>query len=277
VNFTENDRKYVTDLLRTESSNIVVSNNTAQVRQRLQTVAAGAGAATVGGLMKMLRADRPAHLHRVVAEAMTIKETSFFRDLAPFQLLRDKLIPELIEQRKAERKLRLWSAASSTGQEAYSLAILIRERFPQLQDWDVKIIGTDISQVACEYARRGSYRRLEINRGLPARLLLRYFERHDEEWRVCDDLRRIVSFERANLCEPPPLSLRSSGMVFDIVLLRNVLLYFAAEDRARVLREVHARMQQQAVLLLGSSEQAEDSTELFGVEFDKECYFYRPV
>jgi chemotaxis protein methyltransferase CheR len=281
MQFTEQDREYVGELLRTQSSNIVGSTSATQVQQRLQPVALSAGAGSVGGLMKMLRGDvegaRPAHLHRVVAEAMTIKETSFFRDLTPFTLLRDRLIPKLIEERRAERRLRLWSAASSTGQEAYSLAILLRERFPQLASWDVKIIGTDISQVACEYAKRGHYRRLEINRGLPARLLLRYFERDGEEWKVSDELRHMVSFERANLCEPPPCTVKSAGMKFDIVLLRNVLLYFAAEDRARVLREVHARMQRQGVLLLGNSEQAEDSSELFRVEMDRDCYFYRPI
>jgi len=94
---------------------------------------------------------------------------------------------------------------------------------------------------------------------------------------VSDELRHMVSFERANLCEPPPCTVKSAGMKFDIVLLRNVLLYFAAEDRARVLREVHARMQRQGVLLLGNSEQAEDSSELFRVEMDRDCYFYRPI
>ena len=277
MDFTEKDREYVGDLLRTQSSNVVGSASAAQVRQRLLPVAASAGAGSVGDLMKRLRTERPAHLHRVVAEAMTIKETSFFRDLLPFSLLRDRLIPELIEQRQQERRLRFWSAASSTGQEAYSLAILLRDRFPQLASWDVQIVGTDISQVACEYARRGRYSRLEINRGLPARLLVRYFESDGEEWRVCEQLRRMVSFERANLCEPAPRMLKSATMRFDVVLLRNVLLYFAAEDRSRVLREAHARMHPQAVLLLGNSEQAEDSSDLFRVEFDRDCYFYRPI
>jgi chemotaxis protein methyltransferase CheR len=277
MEFTEKDREYMGDLLRAESSNIVKTANVTQMQQRLKPVARESGAHSVADLMKQLRGSRPAHLHRVVAEAMTIKETSFFRDMSPFKLLGSRLIPEVIAARRQERRLRLWSAASSTGQEAYSLAILLYEQFPELASWDVQIIGTDISQVACDTAKSGRYSRLEINRGLPARMLIRYFERDGEEWNVCDDIRRLVTFERANLCEPPTRGLRSYGVKFDIVLLRNVLMYFAPEDRSRVLREVHARMHPHAVLMLGNSEQAEDFSDMFRVEFDKDCYFYRPL
>jgi chemotaxis protein methyltransferase CheR len=207
---------------------------------------------------------------------MTIRETSFFRDLLPFRLLRDTLIPEILERRKAERRLRLWSAASATGQEAYSLAILLREFFPQLEGWDVQIVGTDISQVACEYARRGRYSRMEVNRGLPARFLLKYFDRQGDEWHVGEDVSRMVRFERGNVCEPP-VGLPSEGTRFDAVLLRNVLLCFAEEDRGRVLQEMHARMRRDAVLLLGNAEQAEDFSDRFRVAFEGECYFYRPI
>ncbi len=277
MDFSEKDREYVAKLVRQQSSNTGRPASVTQMHLQLKPIVHDSGARNVSELMKMLRTAPPANLHRVVAEAMTIKETSFFRDVAPFKLLEDRLIPELIVRRRAERRLRLWSAASSTGQEAYSLAILLRDRFQELEDWDVQIFGTDISQLACEYARSGRYSRLEINRGLPVRLLLRYFERDGEEWRVCDELRRLVTFERANLCEPPPRGLRSYGMQFDLVLLRNVLLYFAPEDRSQVLHETCARMHPGAALLLGNAEQAEDFSDLFQVEFDKNCYFYRPV
>jgi chemotaxis protein methyltransferase CheR len=236
-----------------------------------------AGTGPVAELMEMPRTAKPVPLHQILDEAMTIKETSFFRDSVPFELLRDKLLPELIRSNAEQRKLWLWSAACSTGQETYSLAMLLLEHFPQLADWDVTIVGTDISQVACETARRGCYSKLEVLRGLPIGLLLRYFEPDGEEWKVRDKLRRIVRFERANLCEPLPAGLRTGWTKFDVVLLRNVLLYFAAEERARVLLEVHARMQPKGALLLGTAEQAEDSTDLFRVELDRGCYFYRTV
>jgi len=277
MDFTEKDREYVSDLVREQSSNTAPPASAAQMHLRLKPVVRDSGARNVSELMKMLRSTHPAALHRVVAEAMTIKETSFFRDVAPFKLLEDRLIPELITRRRREQQLRLWSAASSTGQEAYSLAMLLRDRFPELENWDVQIVGTDISQLACDYARSGRYSRLEINRGLPVRFLLRYFERDGEEWRVREELRRLVTFERGNVCEPPPRGLRSYGMQFDLVLLRNVLMYFAQEDRSHVLRETCARMHPRAALLLGNAEQAEDSSDLFQVEFDKNCYFYRPI
>jgi len=246
-------------------------------RHRLRIVPRDTGANGVCDWVRQEPRERPGHLHRVVTEAMTIRETSFFRDVQSFRLLRDRVIPRIIEARAKQRTLHLWSAASSTGQEAYSLAILLREYFPQLEDWRVEIVGTDISQLACDYARLGHYSLLEINRGLPARFLLRYFECVGDEWRVIEEVRRMVVFERGNLCEPPAVQQPSGRMKFDVVLLRNVLLYFAEEDRVRVLRQVYDRMRWGSALLLGNAEQAEDSSDRFRVEFDRDCYFYRPI
>jgi chemotaxis protein methyltransferase CheR len=203
---------------------------------------------------------------------MTVNETSFFRDLQPFEMLREVVIPSLMTERRPERRLRIWSAASSTGQEAYSLAMLLVENFPELVSWDVKIIGTDISRQVVEYAHRGRYRRLEVNRGLPARLLVKYLVRDGEEWEVCEQIRRMCSFQYANLCAPM-LQLPE----FDLVLLRNVLLYFSQHDRRILFNDVHRKMTPTGYLVLGNAEQAEDSTNLFEVEFAANCYFYRPV
>jgi len=225
---------------------------------------------------RMLRSEavmRPLAVHRVVAEAMTIKETSFFRDHTPFEMLAERLLPEMIRKRKHERTLRLWSAGCATGQETYSLAMMIRDRFPELADWDVKIIGTDISATACVYARRGRFSRLEINRGLPVRMLLRYFERCGDEWTVRDELKQMVRFEHGDLRSSTVTSVES----FDMVLLRNVLPYFTAQERATVLAETYARLQPDAVLMLGISEQLEDAPELFEADFDREQPFYRVV
>jgi len=220
-------------------------------------------------LMRMARPQRLATMHRVVAEAMTTKETSFFRDLLPFHLLHDRVIPELIAAREKERRLYLWSAGSATGQEAYSLAMLLFDRFPQLDEWDVRIVGTDVSRAACEYARRGRYSRFEINRGLPVSLLVRHFEREGEEvWRIHEEVRRRVSFEQGDLRES------RVGVTFDIVLLRNVLPYLAMEERDEVLRAVHARMDAGSVMLLG---EAEEAGSLFEEAVDRERVFYRPI
>jgi chemotaxis protein methyltransferase CheR len=269
---SETDYAYLRKVVLEESANLIDPTRNGLFEARLMPIARTVGAENVEGLVELLRVDPTTHLHRAVAEAMTINETSFFRDVRPFEMLRSVAIPELMRQKQAERTLRVWCAACATGQEAYSVAMLLLEHFPELQDWDVKIIGTDLSQIVLEYARRGRYRRNEVNRGLPAKMLVKYFERRAEEWEVSTQVRALCEFECANLCAPlPPLP------VFDLVLLRNVLLYFPEQDRSCVFADVHGRMNPRGFLLLGNSEQAEDSTDLFEMEFASDSYFYRPL
>jgi chemotaxis protein methyltransferase CheR len=187
-------------------------------------------------------------------------------------VLRETILPRLIAKNSAERRLRIWSAASSTGQEAYSLAMMICEHFPELAKWDVKIVGTDISQEVVEYAKRGRYRRFEVNRGLPARMLVKYLVRDGDEWEVTPRMRAMCEFRCVKLCSSLP-----KLPVFDLVLLRNVLLYFPQQDRGCVFDDVYRQMVPDGYLLLGAAEQAEDSTSLFQAEFTRDCYFYRPV
>ena len=269
---SDSDYAYLRDLVLAQSANLIDPSRNALFETRLTPIARFAGAANLEGLVSILRVDRPAHLQRAVAEAMTINETSFFRDVKPFEALRVKVIPQLIEQRAKVRKLRIWSAASSTGQEAYSVAMMLAEHFPELASWDVKIIGTDISRQVVDYAKRARYRRLEVNRGLRARFLMKYFERDEDEWAVCPQVRSLCEFHVVNLCAPlPPLP------AFDLVMLRNVLLYFPQQDRSCVFSDVFRQMRPKGYLVLGNAEQAEDSTNLFEAEFGAECYFYRPV
>src|SRR5271170_312860 len=269
---SDTDYAYLRELVLEQSSNLIDPSRNALFDTRLTQIARLSGADNLGDFVSMLKSGRPAHLHRAVAEAMTINETSFFRDLRPFEMLREVILPRLIERRQDERRLRIWSAASSTGQEAYSLAMVIAEHFPELAYWDVKIIGTDISRHVVDYAQKGRYRRLEVNRGLPARMLLKYMTRDGEEWEVSPQIRSMCEFQYANLCAP--LSLLP---VFDLVLLRNVLLYFSQQDRRAVFREIHRKLAPDGHLVLGNAEQAEDSTDLFEVEFGANCYFYSPV
>jgi chemotaxis protein methyltransferase CheR len=255
-----------------QSANCIDPSRNALFDTRLTPIARLSGAANLEDFVSLLKAGRPAHLHRAVAEAMTVNETSFFRDITTFEMLREIVLPQLIEERRHRRQLRIWSAASSTGQEAYSLAMSIAEYFPELAQWDVKIIGTDISRHVVDYAQRGRYRRLEVNRGLPARMLLKYLVKVGEEWEVVPRIRMMCEFRHANLCLPP-----TQMPEFDLVMLRNVLLYFSQQDRSELFREIHRKVAPGGYLLLGNVEQAEDSTDLFEVEFAANCYFYRPV
>jgi len=269
---TEMDYAYLRELVKAQSANTIDPSRNALFDTRLTPIARMAGARNLKDFVDILKSDRPARLHRAVAEAMTINETSFFRDLKPFEMLREVILPRLMEQRAGQRRLRIWSAASSTGQEAYSLAMLLMEHFPAAAWWDVKIIGTDISRYVIEYAERARYRRLEVNRGLPARLLMKYMVREGDEWIVNERIRSMCEFQNVNLCMPLP-----SLPLFDLVLLRNVLLYFTRQDRTALFQEVHRKMAPDGCLVLGNAEQAEDSTNLFEVEFAANCYCYRPV
>ncbi len=269
---SDSDYAYLRELVLEQSANLIDPSRNALFDTRLKPIAKEAGASSLKDFVSILKVDRAPHLHRAVAEAMTINETSFFRDMKPFEMLRETILPRLIEQRRDERRLRIWSAASSTGQEAYSVAMLIAEHFPSLAGWDVKIIGTDISRYVIDYAQRARYRRLEVNRGLPARMLLKYLVRDGEEWEVCARIRSMCEFQYANLCEKLP-----KLPVFDLVMLRNVLLYFPPQDRSYLFDEVYRQMAPDGCLVLGNAEQAEDSSNLFEVEFASNSYCYRPV
>lgn len=269
---TDSDYNYLRELVLKQSANLIDPSRNSLFDAKLTPMVRGAGVANLHEFVKLLQSERPAHLHRAVAEAMTINETSFFRDVKTFNLLRETILPTLVERRRRARRLRIWSAASSTGQEAYSIAMLLAEHFPETAYWDVKILGTDISQRVVGYAQTGRYRRLEVNRGLPARMLLKYMTRHEEEWEVSPRLRAMCHFQQFNLCAPlPPIP------VCDLVLLRNVLLYFSQSDRAKVFRTIHRLTSRDGYLLLGNAEQAEESTSLFRAEFSGGTFFYRPV
>lgn len=199
-----------------------------------------------------------------------VHETSFFRDFAPFEMLRRVVLPRLMEQGKSDRRLRIWSAGCSTGQEAYSLAMTAREHFPELAEWDVRIIATDISESARAYAERGCYRQTEVNRGLPLRLLLKYFECKADHWEITNKVRSMVEFRSMNLCEPG-----AELPQFDLVLMRNVLSYLPGDQRCAALRNAHRRLHPHGVLMVGDLEHVEDSGELFEAQHDAGTSFYQ--
>ena len=191
-------------------------------------------------------------------EVVLNAETLFFRDARFFRGLQEQLLPALLERRRAERRLRIWSGACSTGQEVYSLAILLREEFPELAGWHLDIIGSDLSPRRIQRATRGRYRQGEVNRGLPARYLVRHFDQDQDEWVVAPDLRAQIHFTVQNLIEPWSVTGR-----FDIVLLRHVLIYFDDQLRRSVLTRVHERLRGDGLLLLGSAEQPRPVGHLF--------------
>lgn len=238
---------------------------------RLSRLLRGQGIASLADLVASLQMRRNPSLERAVAEAMTINETSFFRDIRPFELLRKDLLPLLIESRRHARSLRFWSAACSTGQEAYSIAMLLLEHFPSVSTWNVAIEGTDISSEVVQRASSGTFHRVEMNRGLPARNIVRFFTHQGEDWTVKPEVRRLCNFREANLCAPTlPFS-----EPFDIIFLRNVMLYFSHEMRRRLLANIHRLLAPHGVLFLGSSEQPADPALWSATLAGGTCY-YRP-
>jgi len=220
------------------------------VETRLSPLAEQAGFPSLNAFIQQLRTDRANTLfHDQVIDAMTTNETSFFRDFHPFEALRLHILPRLIEQRSAARRLTIWSAASSTGQEPYSLALLIKEHFPKLVDWNVSILATDISATVLTQARQGIYSQLEVNRGLPAPLLIKYFTQAAGKWQLKEEVKKLVEFRALNLSKPWPML-----PAFDLVLIRNVMIYFDVEAKKTILKRIRSCLQPHGHLFLGTAE-----------------------
>lgn len=249
ASLSSRDFAYVRDLVRLHSAIVLEPGKEWLVECRLLPMAYRLGAGSVGELVARLQALAFGQIHRKVIEAITTNETSFFRDHSPFQALRTTVIPELVRRRESDRRLHIWSAACSSGQEPYSIAMLLREDFPALSGWNIRLLATDISAEVLEKARDGFYTQMEVNRGLPATLLVKYFEKQGPRWRIHDSLRQAVEFREANLaaewpCLPP----------MDVILLRNILIYFDVSTKKRILERVRRLLRRDGYLFLGSAE-----------------------
>src|ERR1700676_875790 len=195
---------YIRSLVLARSALVLEPGKEYLVESRLEPLALQEVFPCVCNLIECLRANAFGPLHRKVVEAMATNETMFFRDVRPFEVLRTTVLPELVKKREGEQILNVWCSACSSGQEPYSVAMLIREHFPAILGWKLRIIATDISRDVLARARQGSYSQLEVNRGLPAPLLLKYFAKKDDRWQLKEEVRRMVEFQEINLVEPWP-------------------------------------------------------------------------
>ena len=237
---------YVADLVRRRSAIQLGAGKEYLVESRLLPLVRQAGLAGVDEYVKSLRNVPHSADHDRVVDALTTNETSWFRDVAPFQALTGHVLPALIQNSPGLTSLRVWSAACSTGQEPYSIAMALLAAAPDLC---VKITATDISQKVLARGRAGRYSQLEINRGLPAQTFVRHFTRAGTEWELSDQVRSMVTFSQHNLLHTPP-----AGGPFDIIFLRNVLIYFDIQTRGEVLRSVRRALLPSGFLLLGAVE-----------------------
>ena len=241
--------RFLQEYVYRESGIVLDKNKTYLLEARLMPIVQERRLGSISDLCALLRATRDAELRQRVVDAMTTNETFFFRDTHHWESLREHVIPGLADARSGFRRLRFWSAAASTGQEAYSLAMLLLEM--GLSDWDIRILGTDLSSEALEKAREGKYGQIEINRGLPASYLVKYFRRSGLKWELKPEVKRMVEFRSFDLRRP----MRALGP-FDLVLCKNVLIYFDAPTKKAVLEEMRGTLYRGGYLLLGASETA---------------------
>jgi chemotaxis protein methyltransferase CheR len=271
MSIAAHDFGYVRELVHRVSAIVIEPGKEYLVESRLASVARDAGFGSLDSLVAELRA-RPSHgLHRKVVDALTTNETTFFRDVHPFAALREDVLPRLIAARAAERRLSIWCAACSTGQEPYSVAMLLREHFPQLAAWTVRITASDLSQEVLARARAGRYTQLEVNRGLPAGYLVRYFRRDGMDWQLDDTIRRMVEFQELNLIERWP----ACGAL-DVVFMRNVLIYFDVETKRAILGRVRQVMRPDGCLFLGGAETTMNLDDAYQRETLGRAVCYRP-
>ena len=240
---------FVCTMVRERSAIELEASKSYLIEARLLPLAKQNGFSSTNDFINGVRTKRQPDLERRLVEAMTTNETSFYRDAHPFTALRTKVLPELCNLRAAKKSLNIWSAACSTGQELYSIAMLIREHFPNLSTWNVQLVGTDLSEEVLARARAGKFSQIEINRGLPAPLMLKYFDRDGMTWQLKSDLRSIATFTKLNLIEHWPALPQ-----MDVVFLRNVLIYFSPDTKREILRKVRQVMSPQSILFLGGAE-----------------------
>ena len=222
-------------------------------QSRLANIVKQLSLGSINDLCAQLHSTGDSGVGHQIAEAMTTNETYFFRDPAHYEAIRTVLLPKLKEERHTSKSLRFWSAAASTGQEAYSLAMLLLEE--QLQGWNMQILGTDFSSKVVARARGGVYQQIEVNRGLPASLLVKHFRRSGMDWQVSDQVRQLARFETIDLRN----SMRTLGP-FDLVFCRNVMIYFDSQTKLSILKQLHSTLFRGGWLLLGGAETA------FGVD-----------
>lgn len=238
---------FLREYIERESGIVLGEGKEYLLHSRLSPIAEQSSLPSVNDLCVKLRGSSHLPLRRAVVEAITTHETLFFRDMPVFECLRTAILPAIAERRAAAKAIRIWSAGCSSGQEAYSLAMMLLEA--GYGDWNIQIVGTDLSSQIVERAGSGKFLQLEVNRGLPAALLVKYFQRAGSEWQVKDSVRRGVSFSVFDLRD----EMRPLGQ-FDLVLCRNVLIYFDVVTRKKILANIREILSPSGYLVLGSSE-----------------------
>lgn len=247
---TPKDFEYIAQLARSQAAIVLEPGKEYLVENRLGVLAQREGYRSLEHLIEQMRSEKNINgLHHKTIDALTTNETLFFRDFHPFEALRKIILPKLIESRAASRQLTIWCAACSTGQEPYSLAMLLRMHFPQLDSWRISILATDISPTVLKTAGEGSYSQFEVNRGLPAQYLIKFFDKQSDRWVIKDEIKKMVQFRLMNLIQPWPMM-----PPCDLVFIRNVMIYFDVETKKTILKKIRGCLLPHSFLFLGTAE-----------------------
>lgn len=263
--------EYLRKMLREDAAIILDADKQYLAESRLTPLLSKEGFPSVQKMLEQMRERPSTELHKKVLDAMTNNETWFFRDADPFDAMRNTILPELIKARQTERKLTIWSAAASTGQEAYSIAMLIRDQFPGLLSWNLNITATDISDRVLQRAQDGLFTQLEVNRGLSANFLTKYFEQQGSEWKLSSSVRRMVTFRKMNLAEA--WHCMNSA---DVIFLRNVLIYFDVETKRTILDRAARILAPDGYLFMGCAETTLNLSNAFERYQCGRMFCYRP-
>ena len=254
----QEDFDFISGVLKERSGLVLTPDKVYLLESRLTPLARQKGMETLDALMNEVRLRRREDMLAEVTEAMTTNVSFFFRDNTPFDLFKEHIMPAMQRDRAATKRLRIWCAAASTGQEPYSLAILLKEAAAMWKGWKIEIIGTDLSTQVLEKAKAGLYSQFEVQRGLPIQLLVKYFTQVGEMWQINDELRSMVTYRPFNLLD----SFRGLGS-FDVIFCRNVLIYFDQETKADVLNRMRKAMPDDGTLFLGAAETVLGITDQF--------------
>jgi chemotaxis protein methyltransferase CheR len=245
-------------MLKRRSGLVLTKEKAYLLETRLMPVARKHGMKDLDQLCEAVRVRKDATVITDITEAMTTNESLFFRDKKPFDQFRDVLLPQLMINRAATKRIRIWSAACSSGQEPYSLAMVLKENQAKLAGWRFEIIATDISEEMLAKARAGIYTQFEVQRGLPIQMLVKYFKQNGDKWHLDSGLRSMITYKPFNLLEHP----RALGQ-FDVVFCRNVLIYFDQPTKGKVLSQISDILAKDGVLYLGGAETVLGVTDKF--------------
>jgi len=243
------DFELLSKILKERSGLVLSEDKIYLLESRLTPIARKKGMETLDDLINEVRLRRKEDLLSEITDAMTTNESFFFRDNTPFDLFREDVLPGLLRSRASSKRLRIWCAAASTGQEPYSLAIILSELEAKLSGWKIDIVGTDLSRSVLDKARAGIYSQFEVQRGLPIKLLMKYFTQAGEMWQISEKIRKMVTYKPFNLLD----SFAALG-TFDVIFCRNVLIYFHQDTKAQVLDRLRRQLPADGTLFLGAAE-----------------------